>query len=141
MGLLSQLFKAGVSANRYTRRENDRIEYFNLRWHKLRDIHDLVVKDFLQPLEPFLGELTYNEYTKFNEYVEDMDEWRSVINENINNARQNHLSRYATSIKKAAMKSIKLCKKYGVYSDIHSVEYDGSRKMLMLNGKDRYCFD
>ena len=141
MGLLSQFVKALVRESQYAHREKASIEYFNLRWQQLTDIHQLVVKDFLQPLEPFSGDLTYNEYAKLNEYVKDMDEWRSVINTNINNARQNHLSRYATAIKKAAMKSIKLCKKYGVYSDIHSVEYDGSKKMLMLNGKDHYCFD
>ena len=140
MGLLSQLFKAGVRANRYARREKARIEYFNRRWQKLRDIHQLVVKDFLQPLEPLLDKMSRNEYMKLNEYIQDMNDWRDEINRHINNATQNHLSRYATAIKKVAMKSIKLCKKYRAYSDIQSIEYVASEKALYLNGKKHYTF-
>ena len=140
MGLLSQLFKAGVRANRYARREKARIEYFNWRWQKLMGIHQLVVKDFLQPLEPFLDKMSRNEYIKLNEYIQDMDDWRDEINRRINDATQNHLSRYATAIKKVAMKSIKLCKKYRLYSDIQSIKYVASEKALYLNGKKHYTF-
>ena len=140
MGLLSQLSKAWVRANRYARREKARIEYFNRRWHKLRDIQQLVVKDFLQPLEPFLDKMTRNEYIKLNEYRQDMNAWCDEINRHINDATQNHLSRYATAIKKVAMKSIKLCKKYRVYLNIQSIEYVASEKALYLNGKKHYTF-
>ena len=140
MRLLSQLFKAGVRANRYARREKARIEYFNWRWNKLRNIHQLLVKDMLQPLEPFLNKMSSNEYIKLKEYIQDMDDWRDEINSHINDATQNHLSRYATAIKKVAMKSMKLCKKYRVYSDIQSIEYVASEKALYLNGKKHYTF-
>lgn len=140
MGLLTQLFKAGVRANRYAQREKARIGVFNRRWQKLRDIHQLVVKDFLQPLEPFWDKMSGKEYIKLNEYIQDMNDWRDEINRHINNATQNHLSRYGTAIKKVAMKSIKLCKKYRVYSDIQSIEYVASEKALYLNGKKHYTF-
>ena len=71
MGLLLQLFKAGVRANRYARREKDRVEYFNRRWHHLNDIHKLVIKDFLQPIHPFMEKMTNYEYMKLNEYIQD----------------------------------------------------------------------
>ena len=70
-----------------------------------------------------------------------MDDWRDEINSHINDARQNHLSRYATAIKKVAMKSMKLCQKYQVYSDIDSVEYVASEKAIYLNGKKHYTFN
>ena len=98
----------------------------------------MIVKDFLQPLEPFLNKMTTNEYIKLKEYIQDMDDWHDEINRHINDATQNHLSRYATAIKRVAMKSKKLCQKYRVYSDIQPIEYVPSEKALYLNGKKHY---
>jgi hypothetical protein len=39
------------------------------------------------------------------------------------------------------MIAITLCKKYNIYSDIQSVTYDASRKMIILNGQDHYCLE
>lgn len=140
MGLLSQLFKDRVSENRFSQAEKARMEYFNLRWQILWDIHQSVVKDFLQPLEPLWNKMSRNEYLKLNGYIQDMNDWRDEINRHINNATQSHLSRYATAIKKAAMQSMQLCQKYGVYPDIQSIEYVASEKTLYLNGKKYYTF-
>jgi hypothetical protein len=140
MGLLSQLFKARVSATQYSKTEKVRVENFNRRWKKLWNIHQSVVKDFLQPLEPLWDKMSRNEYLKLNGYIQDMNDWRNEINRHINNATQSHLSRYATAIKKTAMKSMELCQKYGVYPDIQSIEYVASEKTLYLNGKKYYMF-
>lgn len=140
MGLLSQLFKAKVSATQYSQTEKVRVEYFNRRWQKLWNIHQSVVKEFLQPLEPLWNKMSRNEYLKLNRYIQDMNDWRDEINRNINNATQSHLSHYATAIKKTAVKSMKLCQKYGVYPDIQSIEYVAGEKTLYLNGKKYYMF-
>ena len=69
-----------------------------------------------------------------------MNYWYNYINKNIRYANQNDLSRYATAIKKVAMKAIKLCKKYGACKNIQSVEYVAVEKTIYVNGKKRYIF-
>jgi len=140
MGLLYQLFKIGVRAHRYEQRQKARINRFNSRWHKLRSIHNSVIEDFVHPLEPVLKERSVNEYIKLSEYIRDMTDWHDEINSHINDATQNNLSRYATAIKKVAIKSMKLCKKYEVYSDIESIEYIAKEKTLYMNGRKHYTF-
>jgi len=122
----------------YVRRENARIDYFNWRWDKLVHIQMLIAQDFIDPLAAVASQLKACEEEQLAEYIEDMMAWHSSIAQHINDARQNHLSRYATACKKTAMTAIRLCKKYGVYTDIESVEYDAERKMIILNGQDHY---
>jgi hypothetical protein len=140
MGLLSQLVRAGIRAHHDVRRAKARIEYFNWRWHKLVNIHQLVVNDFLKPLQPVSANMSATEYAKLTQYTRRMDYWHEEINQNINQATQKHLSQYATSIKNVAMTSMKLCKKYGVYSDIESLEYVSTEKTIYLNGEQHYTF-
>lgn len=141
MGLLMQLFKSGVKSYRYAKREKSRIAYFNWRWEHLNEIRERVIDDFVIPLEPFIDCMTSNEHIKLNEYIQEMNDWYEEINRHINDATQNNLSRYATTIKKVAMKSIKLCKKYNVYTDIYSIEYVANEKALYLNEEKHYTFN
>jgi hypothetical protein len=62
------------------------------------------------------------------------------IKSNINIAKNGDISKYATAIKRFSMKAIKLCKKYGIHSNIVSVEYNAKEKTLKINGKDVYYF-
>jgi len=129
-----------VRGLRRARKDKARIENFNSRWEHLTEIHRLTTKDFIEPLEPYASNMKSTEYLKFQELINDMNEWYNEINSNINQAKQSHLSRYATSIKKVAIRSIKLCKKYKVYPDIESVNYVASEKALYLNGNKHYTF-
>ncbi|MDZ7759473.1 MAG: hypothetical protein U5L00_04355 [Desulfovermiculus sp.] len=140
MGLLAQLFKTGVKSYHYANRKESRIEYFNWRWEHLNEIHQLVLDDFVIPLEPFLDNMTNNECIKLEKYVQKMSDWQNDIIRNINEANQNHLSSYATAIKKVAMKSMMLCKKYCVYSDIETVKYISSETAIYLNDEKHYTF-
>jgi len=67
MGLLTQLFKSGVKSYRYAKREELRIAYFNWRWQHLNGVRQLVLDDFVIPLELFLDSMTTNEYAKLNQ--------------------------------------------------------------------------
>lgn len=136
MGWIGLLF----GAIREAKRAKARVDKFNARWHRLTHIHRLVTNEFVEPLNVNFSKLTVSEQNAINNYVGEMNEWFNAIRGNINNSGLKHLSRYATAIKKTAMKSMIICKKYGIYSDIVSVEYDASRKVLLLNGRDHYCF-
>jgi hypothetical protein len=70
--------------------------------------------------------------------MQEMEQLRNANNKDVNGCRQNHLSRYATTIKKLALEAISLCKKYGVYDDIEKFDYDASKKAITLNGHDIY---
>lgn len=129
-----QIIKLLNQANR----EDARVERFNEKWQRLNQIVDYVNGDFIGPLDRVADQMTEKELQKLQEYIADMSDWHHSINAHINEARQNHLSRYATAIKKTALKAMKLCQKYDVYTDIASVEYDGQRKMVLLNGVDQY---
>jgi hypothetical protein len=115
-----------------------RIGRFNERWHRLTTIHDYVRNELLTPLDTASAKFTPLERGRLIGYASAMGEWFNAINSNVSNARQNHLSRYATAIKITAMRAIGLCKKYGVYNDITSYHYDARRKCVMLNGQELY---
>ena len=145
MGFLAKLFFAGIRDYRYAKRRRERVQRekekvarFNERWQKLNHIYISVPKNFLVPLEPLQERLTNNELTKLYEYLVEMKWWRTHISNNINSARQSDLSRYAVCLKQVAIKSMKLCKKYGVRSDIQTIEYIAKKKILYLNGR-KYC--
>lgn len=140
MGFASLFAKGILREINYVRAQNARIDRFNAWWHGLNEIHRLVVQDFVEPLNDVTAQMTSNEYTYLTTYIQEMNSWHDEINAHINDARMNHLSRYATAIKRTAVKSMKLCQKYKVYGDIQSVTYDATRKMILLNGRDQYCF-
>lgn len=119
-------------------RERARAIRFNDRWHDLVAIHDHINKTFFGPLSDIEQLLTPSESAKLIELMTNATEWIKAINANINHARQNNLTRLATSLKLLALKSINTCKKYGVYSDIETVEYSPQRKMIVVNGNDLY---
>lgn len=119
-------------------REAARISRFGERWQRLVEIQKLILKDFFEPLARVEYEMTDSEICKLTEYMDVCNEWLVAIDNDVDNARQNHLGRYATSLKTVATKSIGLCKKYKIYGDIHSFGYDSKKKTVLLNGIDLY---
>lgn len=119
-------------------REAARVGRFNERWQRLLQIEDFVQTDFVSPLDDVMDRMTVNEYSKLCDYVVEMTNWSTAINDAINDARQQHLSRYATAIKRTTLKALGLCKKYKVYDDIETYEYVAQRKVIVLNGRDLY---
>jgi len=142
MRFLKSLIRAGVNtainAQQQARREQLRVAEFNDKWNRLVHFHNLVIKNFCTPLEPYFERMTEKEVMKLLEYIEDMDDWYDQINDLIDYATKGDLARYGTSIKKAALKSMNLCKKYSVYSDMHVIEYVADEKTIYLNGNRYY---
>ena len=110
-------------------------EEFNERWNRLVAIHGTLLNDFLSPVLD-CGELTSSESADLEKCAAEMNSWFATINADVENANQDHLSQYAASIAKVAIKAIRLCQKYGVYGDIRSVEYVSKRETIVLNGED-----
>jgi len=119
-------------------RERARAIRFHDRWHDLVAIYGHINKTFFEPLAEIEHLLTPSELAKLIELMTGATEWIRAIDANITDARQNNLTRLATSLKLLALKSISTCKKYGVYSDIETVEYSPQRKMIVVNGGDLY---
>ena len=119
-------------------READRIRKFNERWKRLTTIHEYLLNDFVRPLDSASERLTVSEYSKFVEYLEEVSSWNNAISSSIDDANQNHLTRYSTSIRKLAMKAIRLCQKYDVYGDIEAIEYVAKQKTIVFNGEALY---
>ena len=117
--------------------EVERTEQFNQRWNRLVRMHHNLLNDFVCPVVDS-GKLTSSESSELEKRLLEMKSWFDTINADVNNARQNDLARYATSLRNVALEAIRSCKKYGVYEDIQSVEYRIQRKMIILNGKDLY---
>ena len=109
---------------------------FNERWDQLTKIRKLIYNDFVTPA--LTNPLTPNEHAKLCQYGTEMAEWQTLINNDIETANQHDLNKFATSIKKTALKAIKLCIKYKNYDNITSVNYNAQTKMIQINGKDYY---
>jgi hypothetical protein len=120
-------------------RANASVAVFNARWQKLNGIRGDVTERFVKPLVH--RTLSAGDGQRLNLDLQEVDGWANAIANNINAAKAAHLSRYATCLKRLALRSIKLCKKYNVYSNITSVTFLTYNKMLVLNGQNLYCFD
>jgi len=119
-------------------RDAARLGRFNERWQRLTKTHASIIDDFVTPLDSVIDRMTALEHARLVDCTSAMWDWYHTINNSVNDARPNHLSHYATSIKKTAMKALSLCKKYDVRDDIASHAYDAARKMIVLNGQDRF---
>jgi len=117
-------------------RQIKRAHVFNERWEQLTKIRELIYNDFVVPA--LSNPLTPTENAKLCEYGTEMAEWQALINSDIETANQHDLNKFATSIKKTALKAIKLCIKYKNYDNITSVNYDAQKKTIQINGKDYY---
>ena len=60
----------------------------------------------LAPLYAACDRLTPSDYARLLGYASEMDAWFDAVTGSIDDARQNHLSRYATAIKKATLKAL-----------------------------------
>ena len=117
-------------------RQIARAHAFNERWEQLIKIRELIYDDFVVPA--LSNPLTPTENAKLCEYGTDMAEWQALINNDIETANQHDLNKFATSIKKTALKAIKLCIKYKNYDNLTSVNYNAQTKTIQINGKDYY---
>jgi hypothetical protein len=117
-------------------RQIDRAKAFNERWQHLMKVRELIYNDFVTTA--LAHTLTPTESAKLCEYNNDMEQWQIVIANDIEIANQHDLNKYATSIKKTALKAIKLCIKYKLYSDITSVQYNAETKTIQINNQDWY---
>ncbi len=122
---------------RYRAQSQAAVERFNERWNRLTDIQNKVANAFVDEV---IEDINAKELEKLMSHINEMQFWNKEINENIDIAKNSHLSKYATRIKNVALMSIKLCKKYKKYSDIETVEYIAKEKMLYLNGEEFYYF-
>lgn len=120
---------------RYASRSQAAIDKLNERWFRLVEIQNIMAKDFVDEV---IEDLDGNDAGELLSLIDDMQFWNKDINEKIHLANNSHLSKYATCIKKVALLSIKLCMKYGAYSDIESVRYDAKEKMIYLNNDSLY---
>lgn len=114
----------------------DRTKAFNERWQHLNKTHQLLYQDFITPA--LSAQLTPAENTKLCEHNNDMAAWQTLIANGIEIANQHDLNKYATSIKKAALKAIRLCIKHKLYKDITTVHYNAKTKTILINNQDHY---
>ena len=119
-------------------REIEREEKFNERYMRLCKIQHLANQRFLTPCEDNHDLMKESELIRLSGYVAEMSEWQIAIDESRENARQYHLTKYSTAIRKAVVTALKLCEKYKIGETISIVEYDSREKMIRLNGKDLY---
>lgn len=125
---------------RYKRQSYSGIQRFNERWERLGKIQNIVSDDYIDTLQPVINSITEKEWERLTNYIDDMKDWELAISNDIEIASYSHLSKLATRLKKVALTAIKLCKKYKVYGDIHTVSYDAKEKMIILNGQDFFFF-
>ncbi len=110
----------------------------NERWNRLNDILIKMSDEFGPQLRSVFNQLTKGERKKYLALRDEVLSLKIKIGSNINFAKKSDISIYATVIRRLSMKIINLCKKYGVASDVVSVEYDSKIKMIKINGEDRY---
>jgi len=131
--------RAQRQAEAYAERIANNIEEndtFNTRWLRLNGIVPKVMDNFVMPLVE--GQLTSNEWQKLQHDLTEMYGWHVNINDKINCATNTDLSRYATCIKRVALRSIKLCGKYKI-CNVESVEFASYSKTIVVNGEALYC--
>ena len=73
-----------------------------------------------------------------NELANNANYHGQFLLDHVTEINEQHLKNYAVAVRKVAIGAMKLCQKYGIYSDIQTVTYDSRRKMIMLNGNDHY---
>lgn len=120
-------------------REIEREKKFDERYARLCAIQVLANERFLTPCENSQELMKEAELIRLAGYVSEMSEWQVAIDESRENARQNHLTKYSTAIRKSVVTAMKLCKKYGIGEPIDDVCYDAKEKTIKMNGKDLYC--
>jgi len=118
--------------------ENKRLEWRKLRLQQLGRVHVLVHQDFIKPPSDNISGLSSKDAERVNRRLVTMNERGEALLGDNADLSDAGVSRYATAIKLAAIMSISLCKKYGIYSGIESVKHDASRKMNLLNDHDHY---
>lgn len=119
--------------NQYKAMSQGATERWNERWNRLSNIQNIVAKDFIDSI---WDELSDKEYDKMDSLVDDMQFHVKLIDDNIDNATQGDLSKYATRVKNAAMFAINMAIKYSVYNNISSVEYTAKEKMIYLDHEE-----
>ena len=111
------------------------VEKFNERLNRIRSIQNDISDKFVDKV---ISELNDQDLDRLMLAINDMQFWNNYIDENVDIANNSDLSMYATRVKKTGILAIKLCKKYGKYSDIDSVDYLAKEKEIQLNGKSIY---
>lgn len=140
MGFFSSLGISLIKGYRAAERERIAVERFNKRWKRLNNILRKTSNEYGNPLESVFDQMTERERDNYLAFVDEVLYMGDEIKSNINIAKNSDISKYATAIKRFSMKAIKLCKKYGIHSNIVSVEYNAKEKTLKINGKDVYYF-
>jgi len=118
-------------------RSNAAIERFNERWERLGNIQVDISEKFINNL---LSKLNGKDHDELMPHIEEVLTWQKTINDNLENAKDKHLSEYAKHLKNTAMLAIRLCKRHEIYNDIESFKYIEQKHMLKLNGDDFYFF-
>jgi hypothetical protein len=136
--ILRTLVREGIKQLGEASREGERLERRKERLQHIGRAHALIIEDFMKPLCADLEKISSKDAQRVNRYLVAMNDRANWILENLNETADSHVSRYATSVKAAALVAISLCKKYAIYPDIQSVRYNPATKMILLNDKDHY---
>jgi hypothetical protein len=137
--ILRTLVREGIKEVQAAYSESERLERRKERLQNLGRAHVLIIQDFIKPLCADLQKISQRDAERINRYLVAMTERGDEILNNPNDTTDSDVSRYAKSIKMAALVAISLCKKYEIYSNIQSVRYDPSSKMIVLNNQDHYA--
>lgn len=112
------------------------VDKFNEKWSRLNEIYDHLANNFIEPLNG--RSVSESISDKLVSLLDTVKYLRKDIAENIDDCQMSDLSKYATSLKKLALFSFKLCKDLNVYDDINDASYDAIEKSVFLNGKRIY---
>lgn len=122
-----------LQSQRRIQAQNSSIAKFNEKWHRLQDVYQKVIDDFVRPLEG--KDISRKDYESLNSVNEAARALRMHIQNNINDCGASELSKYATQVKILTLLSARICADLGIYTDIEEVSYSPANKSIMINGE------
>jgi len=83
-------------------------------------------------------EMSEKEWAKWCDLLSEMKYWAKYCDENVDEATQSDLSKWATRIKSFVLYMLKMANKYGALNDINNASYIKNRSMIVAGGEDLY---
>jgi|TARA_Y100000385_G_C12765261_1_gene496862 hypothetical protein len=117
---------------RYKKTSQDAEALWHHRYKVIWKYYDIIWDDELEKVKEFFSEQEEEKFGDLNHAFKTMDQ-EIVDHPYLDNGLLNKLK---TRIKNLILFLLKMCAKYEIYNDLHSVKFDSKLKAFVLNGDE-----